>query len=74
MKDYGDDDKNDETVAKKYLSAPASLRTVELELIPDEDIFILWESMRGGAFYIFKRYSKANNMHLKYYDLKHEWK
>ena len=65
-----------------YLSTPflnldAKLKTtrIELELIPDHDINILFENgTRGGISYISNRYSKANNKYLKYYDQKQESK
>ena len=39
---------------------------IELELIPDADMYIFFEkSTRGGISYIFKRYSKGNNKHFK---------
>ena len=42
---------------------------VELELISDVDMYLLFETgMRGGVFYISKRYHKADNMYLKSYD------
>ena len=36
---------------------------IELELLKDIDIhvFTYWKGMRGGIFYISKRYSEANN-------------
>ena len=63
-----------------YLSAPAlswdvilNMTKVEIELIQDSDMFIFFEEgMRGGASYIFNRYSnnidKDNNKYLKFYD------
>ena len=48
---------------------------VELELIPDPDMYILFEKRtRGGDSCISNRYSKANNKYLKYYDPKKESK
>ena len=65
-----------------YLSTPflnldAKLKTtrIDLELIPDHDINILFENgTRGVISYISNRYSKANNKYLKYYDQKQESK
>ena len=58
-----------------YLSAPAlswdamvNMRKVDLELIPDLDMFIfMLKGMRGGVSYTSNIYSKANN---RYYDPK----
>ena len=58
-----------------YLSTPVMLNMtkVELELIPDLDIYIFCEKVtRDGVFYIPKRYSKANNKYLKSSDPKQE--
>ena len=65
-----------------YLSAPAlswgamlNMKKVELELIPDLDMYIFFEKgKRGGVSYISNRYSKANNKYLKSYDPKQESK
>ena len=56
-----------------YLSTPAlssdimlNMRKVELELIQDPEIYIVFEKgMTGGVFYISNRYSNANNKYLK---------
>ena len=46
---------------------------VKLELISDADMYLLFEkSMKCGASYISKRYSKANNKYIKSYDSKQE--
>ena len=46
---------------------------IELEIIPDFDMYILFEKgIRSIMFYIFKRYSKTNNNCLKSYDPKQE--
>ena len=43
---------------------------IELELIADIDIHLFFEKrMRGGIFYIAKRYSKADNKYMKSYDV-----
>ena len=48
---------------------------IELELVPDSDMYILFEKcMRGGTSYISNRYRKANNKYLKSYDPKQESK
>ena len=65
-----------------YLSAPdlswdamLKMTNVELDLIPDPDMFKFFENRtRGGVFYISNRYSKANNKYLKPYDPKQESK
>ena len=48
---------------------------MELELIPDPDMYISFEKgTRGRAFCICNRYSKANDKHLKSYDPKQKSK
>ena len=74
--------KNYELCPSHYLNAPglswdAMLKTtkIELELIPDPDIYIFFEKgIRGGVSYISNRYSKANNEDLESYDPKQESK
>ena len=52
-----------------------NMAEVELELISDADMYLLFEKgMRGGVSYISKRYSKANKKYLKFYDPKQESK
>ena len=42
---------------------------IELEIVSDVDMHLLFEKgMRVGAFYVSKRYNKANNKYLKSYD------
>ena len=63
-----------------YLSASAlswdamlHMTKVELELISDPDMYILFgKGTRGGVSYISNRYSKANNKYLKSYGPKQE--
>ena len=65
-----------------YLSTPIlswdailNMTKVELELIPDSDMYILFEKgTRGGFSHIYKRYSKINNKYLKSYEPKQESK
>ena len=65
-----------------YLSAPAlswdamlNMTKVELELIPDLDMYIFFgRGTRGRVSYISNRCSKANNKYLKSYDPKQESK
>ena len=56
-----------------YLSGPVltwdtmfKMTKIELELIPDPDMYIFFEEgTRGGISYIFNRYIKTNNKYLK---------
>ena len=56
-----------------YLSAPGvswdvilKMTKIELELISDPDMYIIFEKgIRGGIYYISNIYSKANNKYLK---------
>ena len=48
---------------------------IKLELIPDPDMYILFEKgTRGGIFYISNRYNKANNNYLNSFNPKHKSK
>ena len=48
---------------------------IELELIPDPDMYIFFEKgTRGDISYISNRYSKTNDKYLKSYDPKQESK
>ena len=52
-----------------------NMRKVELELIQDPEMYIVFEKgMRVGVFYISNRYNKANNKYLKSQDPKQESK
>ena len=59
-----------------YFSSPGlswdamlKMTSVELEKIPDVDMYLLNEKeLRGGVLYIAKRHSKANNKYIKSYD------
>ena len=52
-----------------------NMSQIELELIPDPDMYIIFEkSTREGISYIFNRQSKANIKYLKVYDPKRESK
>ena len=52
-----------------------NMTKVELELIPDPDIYIFLEKgTRGGVSYISNRYTKVNNKYLKSYYPKQESK
>ena len=59
-----------------YLDSPVlswdampSMAKVELKLIWDADMYLFFEKgMGGGLCYICKRFSKANNNYLKFYD------
>ena len=65
-----------------YLSTPGlswdamlKMTKIELELIPDPEMYILFEKgTRGGISYISNRFSKANNNYSKFYDPKQESK
>ena len=65
-----------------YLSAPTlswdamlNMTKVELELIPDPDMYVFFEKgTRSGISYISNRYSNANNKYLKSNDSKQESK
>ena len=75
LKDYG-------LCPSHYLKAPGlswdailKMTKIELELIPDPDMYIFLEkSTRGRIFYISNRYSKANDKYSKTYDTKQESK
>ena len=48
---------------------------VELELIPDSDMYLFFEKgTRGGVSYVSNKYSKASNKFLKSYDPKQKSK
>ena len=46
---------------------------IELEVIPDPDMYIFFEKIKGGGIsYISNRHSKASNKYLKSYDAKED--
>ena len=48
---------------------------LELKLIPDHDMYIIFQKgTRGGIYYISNRHCIDNNKYLKSYDVKQEWK
>ena len=63
-----------------YFSAPGlsweamlKIKKIELELIPDPDMYIFFEKgTRGGISYISNRFIKANNKCLKSYEQEQE--
>ena len=58
---------------KRTRDVMLNVTKVELELIPDPDMYIFFENgMRVS--YISNRYNKANNKYLKSYDLKQKSK
>ena len=55
--------------------AMLNMTKVELELIPDPDMYVFFEKgTRSGISYISNRYSNANNKYLKSNDSKQESK
>ena len=57
------------------LGAMLNMTKVELEFIPDPDMYILFEKgTRGGVSYISDRYEKVDNKYLKSYEPKEESK
>ena len=49
----------------------SKMTKIELELIPDPEIYIFFqECTRGGISYISNKYKKANNKYLKSHDPK----
>ena len=54
--------------------AMLKMTKIELELIPDPDMYIFFEKGTRGGIYVSNRYSKASNKHLKSYDPKQESK
>ena len=67
-------------ILSHYLSSPGlswdamlKITKIELELIPDPCVYILFEKgTTGGIFFVSNRYRKANNKFLKSYDPKQE--
>ena len=72
--------KNYGLCSSHFLSAPGlswdamfNMTKVELELIPNPDMYISFQKgKRGGVSYISNRYSKANNKYIKSYDAKQQ--
>ena len=55
--------------------AMLKIAKIELELIPDHDMYIFFEKgTTGGISYILNRYNKTNNKYLKFYDAKQKSK
>ena len=55
--------------------AMLNMKKVELDFVSDSYMYLFFEkAIRGRVSYISKRYSKANNKHLKSDDLTQEWK
>ena len=62
------------------MSAPAiklyamlNMKKVELKLIPDPDMYVLFDKvMRSGDFFIFNRHSRASDKYLKMTQNKNE--
>ena len=51
------------------------MKKVEVELIPDPDIYLFIErGKKGGVSYIYNRCNKSSNKYLKSYDPKQESK
>ena len=47
----------------------AEMNEIELEFISDIDMYLFVKKrMRGGVYYIAKRYNKANNEYMKSHD------
>ena len=56
---------------KEQLSNKEKFYILVLQLVLDTEMYLFFEkAMIGGVSYISKRYSKANNKHLKCYDPK----
>ena len=46
-----------------------NLINIDLQLFSDFDMYLFFEEgMRDGVYYIYKRYSEANNNYVKSYD------
>ena len=58
-----------------YWDAMLKMTKIELKLIPDHGMYIIFQKgTRGGIYYISNRHCIDNNKYLKSYDVKQEWK
>ena len=54
-------------------NAMIKMTKIKLEFISDIDMYLfVEEGIRGGTFYIAKRFSRANNKYMKCYDDKNQ--
>ena len=75
LKNYGLCQSHYLSTAALSWDAMINMTKIELELIPNLDVYILFEKgTRGGVSYISNRYSKANDKYLESYHPKQESK